>query len=355
MVKEYGYEYDATLDEKLWERTKGKVIHEKFQDAICLRSGRDTLKAIAREYEPTVVFIPALACDSMVLPFEMYGHKIFYYKLNENYMIDLAYLESLLQKVSGIVLFLYMDYFGVHAISDSQLQILKSRYENIVFIEDRTHNLIWERRSSFHPDFIMASLRKWINIPDGGLLWTKEQLKNHSFDEDTSFSSIRLKAQCMRNEFFRTGDEIIKSKYRKIFSTVSDIMDVDKNPSGMSAYSFEIAKRTDWDTVRKQRKENAEALISILKNAPVNIIQDQTGLSDLYVAFLLEHRDQKQSKLSSMGIFNTIIWPLTDEQKEICEVTKYTEEHMLAAPCDQRYSVDDMVYIGNEIVRIINE
>lgn len=348
MVKEYGYEYDAVLNEALWKDTQGKVTYEKLWDALCLRSGRDTLKTIAREYYSTKVFMPALACNSMVFPFEMYGHKVVYYKLNADYSINLDYLNPIID--DG--LFLYMDYFGNQAITDDELEKLRNKY-NLVFIEDRTHNLIRERNSSFKPEYIMASLRKWINVPDGGLLWCNRELKNKDFAEDLSFSETRLKAQCMRNEFLNTGNETVKAEYRQIFSTVSDIIDTDKKPSRMSAYSYAIAKNVDWQFVRETRKNNAEVLIDTLRDAGVEFIQDETEISDLYVAFLIKDRDETQGRLSPKGVFNTIIWPLTGEQKDICEVAKYTEEHMLAAPCDQRYTTENMKFIGNEICRAI--
>ena len=345
MVKEYGYEYDAVLDEEIWKATEGKVTDQKLMGAYCLRSGRDTLKAIAREYEPCVALLPALACDSMVHPFDLYGHEIQYYRLNEDYSIDLDSLNV----GEGRHLFLYADYFGRPAIKDVELEKLRKQ-GNIVFIEDRTHNLLQERKYTFKPDYIIASLRKWLPIPDGGLLWGRitKPLAN-----DTTFSSTRLKAQCMRHEFLACGDESIKTEYRKIFSTVSDLMEEDE-PSAMSAYSYALAQQIDLDWVRETRKQNAEVLISILSRSPyVAFIQGKPGLSDLYVSFTVPNRDEVQRRLSSEGIFNTIIWPLMDKQKEICGVAKYTEENMLAAPCDQRYTAEDMRTIGTEIVRVI--
>lgn len=347
MLKEYGYEYDTVLNEEIWRITEGTETNQKLLEAVCLRSGRDALKAIAREYSHCDVLIPALACDSMVHPFEQYGHKVKYYKLKPDYSID---LDSLIIG-SGLVLFLYMDYFGKPAISDIELEKMRSRGD-IVFIEDRTHNLIWERESNFRPDFIMASLRKWLPIPDGGLLWGNI---SKPLAADTSFSTTRLKAQCMRHEFLNCGDAKIKTEYRKIFSTVSDIMDADE-PSAMSAYSYELAKDTDWEKLKRTRSQNAETLISTLRRSPyITFIQNEDGFSDLYVAFTVPNRDEVQRRLSAMGIFNTIIWPLTEEQKNNCGVAKYTEENMLAAPCDQRYSEADMKYIGTEIVRVVND
>lgn len=345
MVKEYGYEYDAALNEAIWKKTEGTVTDQTLMGANCLRSGRDALKAIAREYEPCVALLPALACDSMVHPFSLYGHEIRYYRLNEDYSIDLDSLVAGTDKT----LFLYADYFGRPAIKDKELQKLKET-GNIIFIEDRTHNLLQKRKYAFQPDYIMASLRKWLPIPDGGLLWGET---SKPFGNDTVFSATRLKAQCMRHEFLSCGDETIKTEYRKIFSTVSDLMDEDE-PSAMSAYAHSLAKQTDWDWVRKTRWQNAEALISILSTSSyIKFVQDKPGLSDLYVPFTVPNRDEVQSKLSAEGIFNTIIWPLKEEQKEACKVAKYTEENMLAAPCDQRYAEEDMKTIGAEIVRVV--
>lgn len=348
MVKEYGYEYDAVLNDIVWKETQGKVTYEKLWGAMCLRSGRDALKTIAREFPATKVFVPALACDSMILPFEMYEHEIVYYRLNEDYSIDLEYLETII--ADGI--FFYMEYFGNKTITDNILAEMRKNY-NLIFVEDRTHNLIWQRNNTFEPEFTIASLRKWINVPDGGLLWCNKELNNKEFLCDTSFAEIRLKAQCMRNDYFQTGKESIKSEYREIFSSVSSIIDRDNKPSRMSAYTFEIVKKTDWNEIRTIRKNNAEVLIKILREEGIQLIQDKRGYSDLYVPFLVDNRNRKQHKLSAKGIFNTVIWPLNDKQKLACKVSKYTEEHMLAAPCDQRYTVYDMKLIGNEICRVI--
>lgn len=345
MVKEYGYEYDASLDEPLFRKTAGKVSTEKLFDAYCLRSGRDALKAIAKEYEPCVALLPALACDSMVHPFELYHHKVKFYNLNPDFSIDINSFEI----GENQVLFLYMDYFGRPSINDVDLEHLREK-GNIVFIEDRTHNLIWERKNTFRPDYIMASLRKWIPVPDGGLLWGKITKK---FQSDTSFSERRLKAQCMRHEYLNSGDEKLKLQFRKVFSTVSEIMD-DDEPSAMSAYSFSLAKRTDWKSVRRRRRENADELISIISSSPfIKLIQDQSGCSDLYVAFAVSNRDEIQRKLATEGIFNTVIWPLTEKQRNSSLTAKEVEENMLAAPCDQRYTVEDMKYIGARIVKVV--
>ncbi len=349
MIREYGYEYDAALDPEIWESTKGKTTDKKLFDALCLRSGRDALKAIARQYKPCTVWLPALACDSMVLPFRQYGHQIRFYRLDPDYAVDRSSLAFGKEKE----LFLYMNYFGKKALTSEELHELKKEHRDLVFIEDCTHDLIWRAFTGFQPDYRVASLRKWLPIPDGGLLWGKV---HGSFSKDTTFSETRLKAQNMRREFLQTGEAELKTEFRKIFSTVSDIMDNDPEPAAMSAYAYALAGRTDWSTVRTARKTNAETLIEILRGSEhIRFIQDEPGKSDLYVAFTVPNRDEVQKRLSAEGIFNTIIWPLSEEQKAICETAGFTEENMLAAPCDQRYTKEDMETIGREIVKVVND
>lgn len=356
MVKEYGYEYDAVLNVKLEKETAGRCVSHSDHGAILLRSGRDALKAVAREYSGVTVFLPALACDSMVVPFHLYKHKVVYYEVQSDYRVDYDNLLELLFKESGTVLLLYMNYFGNLSVSDEQLEFIEHQYPNVVFIEDRTHDLIYRRQNNFEPDYTVASLRKWMNVPDGGLLWTETPLKNNTFSEDTTFFENRRKAQCMRAEFFRSGDEDIKTEYRRIFSTVTNQIDVDMLPGRMSEYAYQMAINSDWNAIRVDRERNATILTDILGSCcKVKFIQNDTYKSNLYVPILIDNRDLIQRNLAAKGIFTTLIWPLSDEQKEHCEVAKYTEHHMLGIPCDQRYSAEDVRFIGQEVVKAINE
>lgn len=358
VIREYGYEYDADIDEELYKKTFHKCTSEKFWGAYTLRSGRDAIKTIAREYQKCIALLPALSCNSMVLPFKMFGHQVAYYKLNEDLSIDLDDLCSTIKNNENqTILFLYIDYFGIESISKKELIKLQKQYKNVVFINDITHILLnYNFKIGFKADYTLASIRKWLNVPDGGLLWCKRKLNNQKFEEDTVFTYKRLEAQQLRAHFFETGDQNLKEKYRSIFSTISDIIDNNKNPSKMSSYSFELLKATDFKHIRKARKNNAKELMNALKKCShIRLLQNNISKSNLYVPFIIDDRDLIQNELNKLGIFNTIIWPISKEQKEKCKKAEYIEEHMLAAPCDQRYTIADMFFIGKDIVRIVNE
>ena len=355
-VKEYGYEYDASRNEAIWEECRYKTTTMKLWGALALQSGRDALKVIAREYQPTIALLPALSCDSMTLPFTLHGHEVRYYRLKNDYSIDFEHLNTLIPDNQDKVLFLYMDYFGRKAANAHQLQTLKKDYPSLVFIEDKTHVFLNSGPSRFMADYTVVSLRKWLSVPDGGIVWCRGNLHHDDFLDSTEFSERRLEAQCMRNRYLQTNERELKPVFRQIFSTVSNIMDTNPEPCRMSDYSYNLICDTDWETIAQIRQKNSSYLISSFdKCDKIKLLQPQPGISDLYVPILIENRDAIQRQLSQQGIYTTLIWPLSESQKKICPVSKMTEQKMLAVPCDQRYDLEDMRFIADNIVRTVEE
>lgn len=356
MIKEYGYEYNAVVNTEVFSKSHWNSTDKKLWNAYCLRSGRDALKVIAKAHSGAKVYLPALCCDSMIKPFEMYNCEIAFYPLTNTLAVDYPKLLKKLDCTSGKILLLYFDYFGIPMFSDVQLKEIKDKYKHLVFIRDITHTLLIHNELEHSDDYTIASLRKWSNIPDGGLLWTDHEVNCSEWCESPAFAIQRLEAQKLRTVFFETGIEEIKKQYRKIFSSVSDLLDSDQRPAKMTEYSYQIASYTDWQQIREVRKENAEVLREIFaKCMDIKVIDSCGDESNLYVPILVNRRDIVQNCLSKRGIFNTIIWPLREEQEKCCKNTGYIHNHMLAVPCDQRYSRDDMVYIGEEMVRAVHE
>lgn len=356
MVKEYGYEYNAVVDEELLLKTQWRGTEKKLWNAYCFRCGRDALKVIAREHPNTTVYLPSLCCDSMITPFELYDCRVVFYPLQESLKCDYHALISLISDLRERAILLFYDYFGISMFDTTQLVDIKNRHENLILVRDVTHNLMNCKRLDLYVDYTVASLRKWLNIPDGGLLWTEKSLYFKDFFDDSTFARKRLNAQYLRTLYFETGDENVKNTYRKEFSEVSALLDENKQPVKMTEYSFELISKTDWNEVKNVRVKNAKILVDIFsKSHDIKLITSNFKDGCLYVPIAIENRDVVQSKLSSKGIFNTIIWPLRMEQVNSCKTAKYVLEHMLAVPCDQRYNEDDMQYIGEEIVRVLNE
>ncbi len=356
MLKEYGYEYNAIIDDNILSRVGWAGTDKKLWGAYSLRSGRDALKVIAREHRNSTVFLPSLCCDSMITPFESFGCKIVYYSLDSNLKVDFTSLQNSLRQIKTEKLLLFYNYFAVEMFWENHLIELKKNFPNLILVEDITHTLLGTKKLEPLADYTVVSLRKWTNVPDGGLLWTNRKLKDSNFKDCSDFAKQRLQAQWMRTKYFISGEEDLKTEYRQIFSSVSRLLDKDILPVKMTEYSYELFLNTNWDNIKKARSENSNILNSIVsKNENIKLIKGGLQTNNLYFPILVNNRNAIQKKLSAIGIFNTIIWPLRQEQILTCSTAKYICEHMLAVPCDQRYSKEDALYIGTELVRAVNE
>ena len=64
---------------------------------------------------------------------------------------------------------------------------------------------------------------------------------------------------------------------------------------------------------------------------------------------LVENRDDVQYRLSKSGVYAPVLWPISDDARQICSVSACMADHMLSIPIDQRYDWDDI----EEIARIV--
>ena len=218
-----------------------------------------------------IALLPALSCESMIVPFTINGLDVRFYSLLPELTVDYENLKRILRDLNkSEVIVLYMNYFGIPQLSEKQLTLLRLIYNNVTFIEDRTHSLFCSSKHSFEPDYIVASIRKWISMPDGGLLWHRniEENFNEPNSNRTEYTEKKILAQWLKSQYHKYGNERIKAEYRAIFSTVSALIDNDPNPAGMSITSQLIMRTIDYQSVIARRRENIETLMLILWNNP---------------------------------------------------------------------------------------
>mgnify|MGYP002909138984 CR=1 FL=1 len=66
-------------------------------------------------------------------------------------------------------------------------------------------------------------------------------------------------------------------------------------------------------------------------------------IRDRYIPIFVENRTDVQTYLREHNIFAPVLWPIPKEvEQDINKDVSYIYEHLLAIPCDQRYSLDDM-------------
>lgn len=348
---EIGSDFDFNSNNEFIDINEPKSF---LKDAEFYRSGRDALKAIAKNSKDKYkrILLPALCCESMVVPFQTNGYEISYYKLNPDLT---ANVEDVLSKLQPTNLFLYMNYFGIQSFPEENLQLIKQSFSSVIMIEDRTHEVLSLRQTSFIPEFTVCSIRKWLAIPDGGLLYSKSDKFNVRVEYDVYFSVVRKKALINKSKYLQSGNSELKELFRQQLADANTYLDNDKAVVSMSEESFEILRNINFKKVSEIRRRNTgflhQALISL--NNVKQIKELDIEREGLYYPVIFEDRDRIQKELANRKIYCPVIWPLPQEAKGICEVADYISAHMLALPCDQRYDISDMEYIISTLKSIL--
>ncbi len=164
-----------------------------------LRCGRDALGFIADEIArkgaeaaggctARTLYIPALCCDSMVLPFSRRGWHIEYYRLKSDLSADTEHLCSLIDKAGTVdgaadgtlsdavevpaPVVLVMNYYGLVATEEVR-RCIRERCPDAVIIEDVTHRVFSPAEflnDDISADYHIGSIRKWMGVTDGSFV-----------------------------------------------------------------------------------------------------------------------------------------------------------------------------------------
>lgn len=352
-IKEYGSEFD-------WDSNLAFLLkagqESYFHDAVLLRSGRDALRQITLHYRAQVdkVLLPALCCQSMVDPFIQSGIAVDFYRLQPNLTAD---ENDLQMKMTPSSMVLIMRYFGIQALSDDFLFDMRKMNPRVVWVEDRTHDIFSAReKAAFVADETVVSIRKWVAIPEGGLLFTRRKVENLPVDE--SFSALRKAAMIKKSQYLACGDGGIKQEFRQTFQQANQILDQNGPPYGMGKISQEQLKQLDFVQMKKVRNSNATFLktqLQTLQNCgKIRYIAENVEDSSLYMPIWVENQEEIQQKMAQASVYCPVIWPVPHEAQGTCTVAEDISAHMLALPCDHRYTTEDMKVIAYSLIQAMD-
>ena len=349
-IREFGSEFDWDANQAFIRPGSNQL---KLDTAQKFRSGRDAMKAVAISVKNRYrrVLLPALCCESMVSPFTMQGIQPVFYKVHPDYRANALDVKRKLTEDSILV---YGSYFGIQPFDDETLSFLHRLFPHALFMEDRTQDILTPRKNEFTPDVTIASIRKWIPIPDGGLLWGKISVETK---KDDTFAKLRKEAMMAKSLYLQNGDQALKDDFRHKLGKASDCLDVSNEPYAITDESVNLLNDLDFASIYARRQENARTLLAALTpdKSVLRLITTTPEVSTLYFPIMVKDQKTVQTKLAQKGIYCPVIWPVPQEALGVCEVAEFTADHMLGVPCDQRYTPEDMAYIGREIMRIVYE
>ena len=353
------------------------------------------------------LYIPALCCDSMVLPFAKRGWHIEYYRLKSDLSADTGHLCSLIDKAGAVdgaadgtlsdaaevpapvgavrtaPVVLVMNYYGLVA-TDEVRRCIRERYHDAVIIEDVTHRVFSPAEflsDDIPADYHIGSIRKWMGVTDGSFVTGPADMGDVAVAADAAeaavapagsmsdFTRLRRQALLEKRDYIFSEDrpQTLKNHFRGLFGEAEDSLEDGIHPMPMSDIAREILKSCDLQGMRARRRENFRVLRECLAADPLcgemyEIQNPDAEIPDcpfmLPIVMHTDHiresahtaagrsitRDRFENKLAARGVYAPVLWPIDAQAAEVCDVSRRFAQNMLAFYIDQRYDADDMRY-----------
>lgn len=329
-------------------------------DCIWGGSGRDLFRLLLKHgihtYDWRRLWIPAYFCNEVTCAILETGIDVAAYPYGP------ADSGSPLEKIDFLPhdVLLVVNYFGISK---------RKKYRNdqrkiITIIEDHTHDpwSHWSYKSN--ADWCIASLRKALPLPDGGVLWSPlhNQLPSAmSVTNKRKNASLKKIAGMTLKTLYMNGHDIEKNIFRQLL--ISGEQEIASgNVSGMTDLARKMLSSFPVDLWREKRRINYRCLYNNLSDLSwLSVLGDKNREDScpfsLVLVFDMEARcNFVREKLIQTGIYPAVLWPL---EKTVIDgiPDKYVNlsRRILSIHCDMRYDESDMIYVGKQIRKYGNE
>ncbi len=312
--------------------TKGK--HLKLFNA---RSG---IHILCQLLKPDRIWIPSHICESVIQAIPQDSSISFYPVSNTLTIKD----EDWLRKIQKGDLAIFVDYFGFNL---NEAIMAKAKTKGAWILQDAAQALLSSFKRPF-ADFILYSPRKFLGIPDGGIL-------ESNCTED--FSSIELepapkrteqqfaKAFANRSAFDKDGRTTWFDDYRLAeIQNRSGSYEMGKQASsllnnGMNYWLMEVRRRENYSRLLKSLGS-----IALLNHLPSDVVP-------LGFPIVHEKRDLIQRALFGKQIYCPIHWMINSSIQSSVRQTHSLSNQILTLLCDHRMSDVQLKYM----IKIVQE
>lgn len=326
-------------------------------DALLVGSGRDALRLLLADGMAhrgwRRLWVPSYFCPDVVHACGQGGVEVLAYEcgpLNPERLPDPALLRE------GDVV-LVVNLFGMR-VSGAPPAALP---DFVQVIEDHTHDpwSDWAAASGAH--WCIASLRKTIPVPDGGVIWSPRGLPlpaRPAVDEGLQRWSAQKLAAMGLKRLYLEGAPIDKSVYRAMMVEAEENLGTGAL-SAISPAAEDLLRAFPVKSWRERRRANHHLLSAELERVPgLEVLRGQPGSVPLSVPVLFaDHaaRETVRRRLVEQRIYPALLWVLTDVGCTGVPVShRQLGERLLFLHCDARYTGDDLRRVATALRAIVD-
>lgn len=301
-----------------FEHYSRPMLHD---DGIKLNCGRNALAYLLKSYDIQKIAMPKFMCDSCDEVLK--DTKVRYYSIGTDF-------KPVLDSVNIGEWLYVVNFYG--QLSEGYLLSLKERY-----------NLIVDNAQAYFNEPIAGvptiyTCRKFFGVADGAILYSDKKIPVEERDE--SFERMHF----LLGRFERSASEFY-SEYvdnNHIFAHESI--------KRMSALTENLLRGIDYKEVCMRRIENFTYLDERLSS--INKLKLSVPNGPFMYPLYLENGAEIRKQLQAKKIFIPTLWPAVFNLCEDGELEYDMAKNILPIPVDQRYGVEDMGYIINEITQL---
>jgi len=298
-----------------------------------LATARSAFTLLARSLRPSVIWLPSYLCPSIIPCFLAAPCPVRFYAVGEDLRVADRNWLSDVQRGDLVV---FIDYFGFN--QWEEFGVL-ARCRGAWVIEDACQALA-NPRFSDQAHFVIASPRKFVGVPDGGILLAQGDAglpESPASPAPEPWWLEAYRASLLRGEFDHHGGP---REWFPLFQRTEAEGPIE--PARMSELSALILDRiVDWPELRRRRRANYEFLagalrgLALLPELPADVVP-------LGCPVRVPGRDKVREKLFKQEIYPPIHWRLAGAVPESFVASHRLAADILTLPCDQRYALADM-------------
>jgi dTDP-4-amino-4,6-dideoxygalactose transaminase len=311
-------------------------------NSLLLVNARSGIWLLTQLLSPGQVWLPSYLCGAILEAFDQRTTCVRFYGIDDQLIIPSLDWVGDVERNDLVVL---IDYFGFPC--DSRC-IAALRERGAWVLEDACQALLSSHDQQL-ADFILFSPRKFLGIPDGGILNIRPgcQLPPITLTEPpTEWWLKALSANLLRRTF---DDGAAQRRWLELFQESET-----ESPCGgyaMSQLSRMLLKHSfDYEAMARQRIENYRWLAERLGGFAL-FPRLVSGVVPLGFPVRLKNRDSVRQTLFTHEIYPPIHWRIEGWVDQGFAASHQLAAEIMTLPCDQRYGLDTMEQMASIILQ----
>lgn len=302
-------------------------------DSVCLLNGRSCIAVLVDRLSPPTVWVPSYVCRAVVDALEGRA-RVKFYEVDARLTIGNLDWMAHVQRGDLVIV---IDYFGIQfEASCASLAATQGAW----VLRDACQALL-NRPVPGVDAFVIVSPRKFLGVPDGGVLTVSGSLDHwqppRGEPPPSGWWLSAVRAALWRRDFEgarHSGD------WFALFQSVEATAPV--GPYAMSDLARSLLYHAfDFTTIGARRIANYQVLAELLSEFAL-FPTLPPGAVPLGYPMRVAGRDRIQQALFEENIFPMVHWPLDGVVPEQFRASHRLAREIMTLPCDQRYDEDDM-------------